>query len=107
MKNQNDLIFSVVFIFLGLVIGAILFFGKRDPQGVPNPDAVVITPAKVEGAEVKMASALPSGDKNASGGSSMAAGGGPALGRPTGGSGGSRGGGGRPMAAGVSGGGKS
>lgn len=82
MKNQNDMIISVVAIVLGLIGFCIGFFTKRQVVSPPAPTQVVVTPPQLQGAEVKLSNSLPSagsGQANpfgASGGGGGAAGGG-------------------------------
>ncbi len=61
MKNQNDMIISIVAIVLGIIGFCIGFFTKRQVNAPPSAEAVVLTPPVLQGADVKMANALPSG----------------------------------------------
>lgn len=92
MKNQNDMIISVVAIVLGLIGFCIGFFTKRQVVSPPAPEQVVVTPPQLQGAEVKLSNSLPA----ATGGQANPFGGG--------GGGGAAGGGrpGAPSAAGTS-----
>lgn len=79
MKNQNDMIISIVAIVLGLIGFCIGFFTKRQPSAAPSPETVVLTPPALQGAEVKMANSLPAGSagprfNSAGGGGGQAAG---------------------------------
>lgn len=61
MKNQNDMIISIVAIVLGIIGFCIGFFTKRQVSAAPSPEAVVLTPPALQGADVKMANSLPAG----------------------------------------------
>ncbi len=120
MKNQNDMIISIVAIVLGLIGFAVAFFTQRDVNPVPAPEAVVTSEPQLQGADVRVANSLPAaanqndpytggstGGSQAGGGAGMGAAGGGNV--PTAaGAGGAGGGGGvsndRPMAAGAGGG---
>lgn len=78
MKNQNDLIISIVAIVLALIIAGVCFGTKREPSTIAAPEKVVLTPPVLPQGDVVMASALPGGSGSGSGapGSIGAAGGG-------------------------------
>ncbi len=76
MKNQNDMIISIVAIVLGIIGFCIGFFTKRQVVAPPSPQQVVLTPPALQGAEVKTANALPSGGTGNSLFSTTGAGGG-------------------------------
>ena len=125
MKNQNDMIISIVAIVLGLIGFAVAFFTQRDVNPVPAPEPVVTSEPQLQGADVRVANSLPAaanqndpytgggtGGGRAGGGGGLAGGGGGLAGgnAPTvAGAGGGGGGGGgvsndRPMVAGSGGG---
>lgn len=121
MKNQNDMIISIVAIVLGLIGFAVAFFTKREVNPVPPPEAVVTSEPQLQGADVRVANSLPAaanqndpytGGSTSGGrvaGGAGGAGGGIGGNVPTAaGAGGAGGGGGvsndRPMAAGAGGG---
>jgi hypothetical protein len=88
MKNQNDLIFSIVAIIVFLIIGGVAYGTKKDPVAPPVPEAVNTATPKMPEGQVVMANALPSGsnNQNAGGGTPMGGGRGaggmnPSLGR--------------------------
>lgn len=84
MKNQNDLIISIVAIVLALIIAGVCFGTKREPVAPAAPEKVNLAPATLPQGDVVMASSLP-GAGSASGGSQ---GNGPAMaGRSGGGKG--------------------
>jgi hypothetical protein len=96
MKNQNDLIISIVAIVLALIIAGVCFGTKREPVAPPAPEKVNLTPAQLPQGDLVWANALPGG----SGGGGAA--GGPS-GAPAGFGGPGRGGrGGGPAMAGPS-----
>lgn len=122
MKNQNDMIISIVAIVLGLIGFAVAFFTQRDVNPVPAPEPVVTSEPQLQGADVRMANSLPAAANQndpytgGSTGAGRVAGGGAGGGGGVGGNvptaagaGGAGGGGGavnndRPMAAGAGGG---
>jgi len=72
VKNQSDLIVTVVAV-LCMLIGVGVFFGTRKEAVKPQPPAaVVLSPLQMPAANVVMASSLP----GASGGGAMGGGGG-------------------------------
>lgn len=78
MKNQNDLIISIVAVVLALIIGGVAYGMKRVPVAPAAPEVVVVTPPAMPSSEVKMANALPGASAN-SGGFGQA---GPGMGGP-------------------------
>lgn len=97
MKNQNDMIITIVAIVLGIIGFCIGFFTKRQVNAPPAAEVVVLTPPALQGAEVKMANALPSGGNGSLFSTSGGGGGGQAAGGGGGGFGfGGRGGQGGP-----------
>lgn len=68
MKNQNDLIISIVAIVLALIIAGVCFGTKRDPVAPPAPEKVNLTPAKLPEGDVVWANALPGGSGGGGGG---------------------------------------
>lgn len=86
MKNQNDLIISIVAAVVALACAATFFFGAPKPTELPSPAAVPTAPVAVAEGSVVYADSLPGGSNNgqpgaAAGGGAAAAGGGP--GRPS------------------------
>lgn len=108
MKNQNDLIISIVAIVFGL-IGVGIFYGtKPQAKTEPAPATVNTSAPQIAGADVKMANALPGGGSGGGGGTArFGGGGGPRAGGMAGGArpGTPPPGGGGPMVAGMAGGG--
>jgi len=108
MKNQNDLIFSIVAAVIGLGIAIACFFMKGEPVAPPAPQTVVTTTSSLTfpAVEPTMANGLPGGGSSMGGmgggmgmGMGMARGKGPsAMGR--GGPGGAPAGGGSGMSMG-------
>ena len=70
MKNQNDLIVSIVAAVLGIGFSLAFFFMKRDPIQPAAPQQVVTTALAYPAAVPVMANALPSGGTNSAGGGS-------------------------------------
>lgn len=64
MKNQNDLIISIVAIVLALIIAGVCLGTKREPATIPAPETVNLTPAALPAGDVIMANSLPSGSNN-------------------------------------------
>lgn len=96
MKNQNDLIISIVAIVLALIIAGVCFGTKREPVAPAAPEAVNLAAPALPQGDVVMANSLP--------GASGQAGSGPAgFGGPSGPAVAGMSQGGAPMAAGVSG----
>lgn len=85
MKNQNDLIISIVAIVLALIIAGVCIGTKREPNTIPPPEKVNLTAPALPQGDVVMANALPGGSGSGAGG-----------GNPMGGMGAPMGGG-RPM----------
>lgn len=59
MKNQNDLIISIVAIVLALIIAGVCFGTKREPIAPAAPETVNLAPATLPQGDVVMASSLP------------------------------------------------
>lgn len=76
MKNQNDLIISIVAIVLALIIAGVCFGTKREPSTIATPEKVVLTPPVLPQGDVVMASALPGGSGSGAPGGMGAPGGG-------------------------------
>jgi hypothetical protein len=97
MKNQNDLIFSIVGAVLGIGFSVAFFFMKRDPVSPPAPQQVVTAQLAYPAAAPVVANGLPGGGGSSGGGSSPFGGGSPfGAGGPPPGMGGMGAGGGRP-----------
>ncbi len=101
MKNQNDLIISIVAIVLALIIAGVCFGTKREPVAPPAPEKVNLTPPALPAGDVVMSNSLPGASSGAGGGGGFGGRGGAggglmggAVGAPSGAIGG--GGGGRP-----------
>ncbi|MCC7230776.1 MAG: hypothetical protein IT203_10315 [Fimbriimonadaceae bacterium] len=84
MKNQNDLIISIVAIVLALIIAGVCFGTKREPIAPPAPETVNLAPATLPQGDVVMASSLPGAGSTGSGSQGGGAGGAGASG-PSGG----------------------
>lgn len=105
MKNQNDLIFSIVFGVLGLIAFGIAIATKQDPPAIPAPPTINVAEAPLPATAVSYGTALPNAGTGAAGGGGFGGAGG------FGGYGGPGGPGGRfgpsgpsgPMSAGASG----
>ena len=77
MKNQNDLIFSIVAVVVFLIVFCVCFFTKPQVGAPPAPEQVNLSdPALPSNVVPVMANALPGG------GSGGAGGGGGTMGRP-------------------------
>lgn len=68
MKNQNDLIISIVAIVLALIIAGVCFGTKREPVVIAAPEKVNLAPPVLPQGDVVMANALPGGGSGAGGG---------------------------------------
>jgi len=68
LKNQNDLIISVVSLVLAAIIITVFYFTKADPKMAPTAEVVNTGPLAMPAADVKMANALPGGSSQGSGG---------------------------------------
>jgi hypothetical protein len=79
MKNQNDLIVSLVAAVIGIGAFCGLFFTKREPVTPPPPTVVPIDEAKPQEGAVTYAASLPSGSGNAGFGAPGGGGGRPAA----------------------------
>ncbi len=87
MKNQNDLIFSIVFGVLGLIAFGIAIATKPEPPSITTPTPIVTTDAPLPGTNVVYGTSLPAGS-NAAGGAGGGRGGPSSFGRGPGGPGG-------------------
>lgn len=76
MKNQNDLIISIVAIVLALIIAGVCFGTKREPATIAAPEKVNLAPPVLPQGDVVMTNALPGGGSAAGGGMGAAMGGG-------------------------------
>ena len=65
MKNQNDLIFSIVFGVLGLVAAGIAYGTKPEPPTIPPPPTINVADAPLPTTAVVYGNALPGGTANA------------------------------------------
>lgn len=77
MRNQNDLIFSIVAVVLAVIVSAVLYATKPD---VPPPVAVTpidTTPAALPQGDVAMANSLPNAAQAQGGGGGGGGGGKP------------------------------
>lgn len=68
MKNQNDLIFSIVFGVLAFVALGIAIATKPEPTPIPAPPTVVTESAKLPATAVVYGAALPNGGTGGGGG---------------------------------------
>jgi hypothetical protein len=68
MKNQNDLIVSIVAIVVALGVSLGFFFNKRVPVKPPEPAPVPTAEAKGAEGSVTFANSLPGGDREAGSG---------------------------------------
>lgn len=59
MKNQNDLIISIVAVVLALIFGGVFMATAREPVKPAPPEAVIVTDAKMPEGAVKFADSLP------------------------------------------------
>jgi hypothetical protein len=76
LKNQNDLIFSIVSVVLAAIIIAVFAFTKPEPKTAPSAEVVNTGELALPGADVKWANALPGGNQQSGGGAAGAPGGG-------------------------------
>lgn len=76
MKNQNDLIVSIVSVVLALIVAGVCFGTKREPVAPAAPEQVLVAPPAMPATAVKMGNALPGASQNQTGGAGPAAGGG-------------------------------
>jgi hypothetical protein len=68
MKNQNDLIISIVAIVLALIIAGVCFGTKREPTKPADPEKVNLAPPTLPQGDVVMANSLSGGGSGGSGG---------------------------------------
>lgn len=89
MKNQNDLIISIVAVVLALIIAGVCFGTKREPATIPAPEKVNLAAPALPAGDVVMVNTLPGG--STAGGAGMGGGagarGGMGAGAPASGSG--------------------
>jgi hypothetical protein len=64
MKNQNDMIFSIVAVVVALIVLGICWGTKRDPQAPAAPEKVITSDPALPGGDVVMANALPGAGSN-------------------------------------------
>lgn len=95
MKNQNDIIISIVAGVLAIIFGIVFYVTKRDPVAPPAPPSVILTPVQIPAGEVVYSNGLP--NASAPGGSPAGFQAGAGFSSPVGGSG-------APVAAGTMGG---
>lgn len=86
MKNQNDIIISIVAGVLCIGFSIAFFFMKREPVAPQEPQQVTLTKVTTPDATVSWANGLPGGGNSGSGGSRGGFGG-PSFGGAPGGSG--------------------
>lgn len=67
MKNQNDIIFSSVAIVFALIVAAVSFFTKPEPQRPANPAPIDQRLPDLPAGQVVMADQLPGGGQAAGG----------------------------------------
>ena len=96
-KNQNDLIFSIVFVVLGLIAVGVAYATKPEVPGIAAPPVIVTKDAELPATAVVYGNALPGGSASGAGGgmSRGGPGGPPGRGGPPSGYGGPGGPGGR------------
>ena len=68
MKNQNDLIISIVAIVLALIIAGVCFGTKREPVAPPAPEQVNLAAPTLPQGDVVMANSLPGASNQQQGG---------------------------------------
>lgn len=77
MKNQNDLIFSIVFGVLGLIAFGIAIATKPEVPAIPAPPTITTTDAPLPATSVVYGNALPGGAANGAGSAGSGSLGGP------------------------------
>lgn len=87
MKNQNDLIISIVAIVLALIIAGVCFGTKREPIAPAAPEKVNLAPPSLPQGDVVMANSLSGGGGGGAAGGGRATGGPAAFGGPSAGGG--------------------
>jgi hypothetical protein len=80
MKNQNDLIFSIVFGVLGLIAFGIAIATKPEPPSIPAPPTVNVAEAALPATAVSYGTALPNAGSGAGAGGFGGGGGGASFG---------------------------
>ncbi|MBN9500221.1 MAG: hypothetical protein BGO01_19600 [Armatimonadetes bacterium 55-13] len=92
MKNQNDIIISVVAIVLALIIMGVCIGTKREPLTMSPPEVVNLGELQTPNGDIKWDNSLPGAGGGNSGGLGGGRGpggpGGPSMGGPRGGKGG-------------------
>ena len=68
MKNQNDMIFSIVAVVLALIVAGVLFATQPEVPAQVAVAPITTTPAALPGADVVMANNLPGAGAGAAGG---------------------------------------
>jgi len=68
MKNQNDLIFSIVFGVLGLIAFGIAIATKPEPPSIPAPPTINVAEAPLPATAVSYGTALPNAGSGAQSG---------------------------------------
>ena len=68
MKNQNDLIFSIVAGVIGIGFALGFFFTKREPVAPASPQSVITTPVALPAVEPVRANGLGGGSSQGMGG---------------------------------------
>ena len=68
MKNQNDLIISIVAIVLALIIAGVCYGTKREPAAPAAPEKVNLAPPQLPQGDVVMANSLPGASGGQGGG---------------------------------------
>ena len=79
MKNQNDLIFSIVFGVLAIIAVGIAFGTQETPPVPPAPPSVVVSDALPPATAVVYGNALPTATTTTGGGAGAPAGGGAGI----------------------------
>lgn len=73
MKNQNDLIFTIVAIIVAIGALAGTYFTKPEPLTKPDPAKVIVTDPQYPAGSVTYAPSLPGSGNQQGGGGGMAA----------------------------------
>ena len=68
MKNQNDLIVTIVALVVGLGVGLGFFLGRRTVTKPADPQPVSVAPAKPQAGAVVFGTSLPGGTGGGTGG---------------------------------------
>jgi hypothetical protein len=67
MKNQLDLIVSIVAAVLAIGVCLTFFFTQRKPQTLPEPEKIALSPVALPTGSVVMANSLPGGGSSTGG----------------------------------------